>query len=87
MKESAQLTAIHKLLNSAADKEMINLVKESPKFSEADIYTKKAVHTIFENEPPDAMGKFIYLILVNYYSYKYLLNTMAQIEKNLSEKT
>ena len=87
MKESEHLKSITELLNSAADEEMLNLVKESPKFGEADVYAKKAVHTIFENQPTDAMANFIYLILVNYYSYRYLLNTLAQVEKNLSEKT
>lgn len=87
MEKTDPLTTIHKLLNSAADEAMINLVKTSPQFSEADIYAKKAVHMIFENAPTDAMGNFIYLILVNYYSYRYLLNTVAQIEKNLEEKS
>lgn len=87
MKESEHLKSITELLNSAADEEMFNLVKESPKFGEADVYAKKAVHTIFENQPTDAMANFIYLILVNYYSYRYLLNTLEQVEKNLSEKT
>lgn len=85
MKESLGLTAIQKLLNSEADERMLELLKESPKFGQADIYAKKAVHMIFENAPTDAMENFIYLILANYYSYKYLLNTIAQIEKNAGE--
>ena len=85
MSKSEQLTLIQKLLNSEADERMVELVKESPKFNAADIHAKKAVHMIFENAPTDAMENFIYLILVNYYSYKYLLNTIAQIEKNAGE--
>ena len=87
MKDSEPLKIIRQLLNSKADEEIMKFVKDNPKFGEADVYAKKAVHTIFENQPTDAMANFIYLILVNYYSYRYLLNTLAQVEKNLSKKT
>ena len=69
------------------DKKMVDLVRDSPKFDKADVEAKQAIHKIFEDAPTDPMENFIYYILVNYYSFKYLQNLIAQIEKNLAEKT
>ena len=68
------------------DTRMVDLVKTSPKFGNADIAAKKAIHKIFEDAPTDEMESFIYYIMVNFYSYKYLQNVLAQIEKNGKEK-
>ena len=79
-------TAMKKILEST-DKKMVDLVRDSPKFGKANVEAKQAIRKIFEDAPTDPMENFIYYILVNYYSFKYLQNLIAQIEKNLAEKT